>query len=485
MSDKDGRVEPLDLAGAPEMVPATGEPAFAFSLPGRKLTARSGILELMDDLGRAMAGQDGARMLGGGNPAAIPAIQRLVRERMRRLLEDGDSFERMLSNYEPPQGNPSFVKALAALLQRTFGWDVGPGNIAITCGGQSAFFYLFNLLGGRFAGGRRRKILLPLTPEYIGYADQGLENGLFVSCRPLIEWPEGEGRRIFKYRIDFAAVEAALEREDIGAIVASRPTNPTGNVLTDAEVARLSALAAARGIPLILDHAYGAPFPNVVFANAQPYWAPHVILTLSLSKLGLPGVRTGIVIAPEQIAGAMASLTAVVGLANNSIGQQIALPWVETGKILEFGPSILRPFYEGRSRAAAAWAREYFDRAGVDWAMHASEGAFFHWFWLRNLRISSRELYERLKQRRVLTVPGEFFFFGLKKNWPHRHECLRVNYSQPPEMVREGLQIIAEESAKHQRKKKLKAVVTAHQVGRSAAFRLQNVPKHETRRNHP
>lgn len=424
-------------------------PALEFSLTGQKLTAHSGILELMDDLGRAMTVDPDMLMLGGGNPAAVPELQALFRDRMHELLDPGEAFDRMLANYEPPQGNPRFLKALAELLQRTFGWDVGPQNIAVTTGGQSAFFCLFNLLAGRFGGGRRRKILFPLAPEYIGYADQGLEEGLFVSCRPDITWPGGPGSHLFKYRIDFPAVEEALRREDIGAIAASRPTNPTGNVLTDGEVARLSALAAAHGIPLILDNAYGAPFPGIMFVPARPYWAPHVILTLSLSKIGLPGTRTGIVVAPERIASAIGSHTAIMGLANSSVGQQLVLPWVESGRILQFGPKILRPFYEAKSRAAAAWASECFEAAGVDWAMHASEGAFFHWLWLRNLRLTSRELYQRLKARQVLTVPGEYFFFGLPNDWPHRHECLRISISQPAQVVRQGLELIADEAARN------------------------------------
>lgn len=422
--------------------------SFDFSPLGQKLTGHSGILELMDDLGRAMTIEPDMRMLGGGNPALIPEMQALVRERMRQLLDDGDTFDRMLANYDPPRGNPRFVRAVAELLQREFGWAVGPQNIAVTCGGQSAFFFLFNLLGGRLANGRLRKILLPVAPEYIGYADQAVDPGLFVACRPHIEWPAGRAGGTFKYRIDFAAVEAVLQREDIGAIAVSRPTNPTGNVLSDDEVARLSALAENHGIPLILDNAYGAPFPNVMFVPAQPYWAPHVILTLSLSKLGLPGTRTGIVVAPEQIAGAISSLTAIVGLANGSLGQQLALPWIEDGRILEFGPRLLRPFYEAKSRAALGWAREAFTRAGVEWAIHASEGAFFHWLWLPRLRISTRELYERLKARKVLTVPGEYFFYGLDEDWPHQRECLRLNFSQPAATVREGLQIIAEEAGR-------------------------------------
>ena len=79
--------------------------------------------------------------------------------------------------------------------------------------------------------------------------------------------------------MDFDKLEVT---PDIAAICASRPTNPTGNVLTDAEVSRLSDIARENGIPLIIDNAYGAPFPGILFADATPYWDEHVILTLSL-----------------------------------------------------------------------------------------------------------------------------------------------------------------------------------------------------------
>jgi valine--pyruvate aminotransferase len=423
-------------------------PSFEFSQVGQKLAARSGILDLMDDMCRALIRDPQMRMLGGGTPAAIPAMQTLVRERMRDLLADGKTFDQAMACYDPPQGNPRFLRALAELLRHEFGWDIGPQNLAITNGGQSAFFFLFNLLAGRGPGGRRKKILFPLAPEYLGYADQGLEPDFFVACRPAIEWPQGREEHLFKYTIDFAAVERALARGDIGAIAASRPTNPTGNVLTDAEVARLAALAASHGIPLILDNAYGLPFPGLVFTPAKPFWTPQVILTLSLSKIGLPGTRTGIVIAPEPIITAISSLTAVVGLASGNIGQQIVQPWIESGKILEFGPQILRPFYTQKADAAAGWAREFFNAAGVDWALHVHEGAFYHWLWLKNLKVTTLELFERLKARKVLTVPGEYFFFGLEEDWPHRHECLRLNFSGEANVVREGYRIIAEEAAK-------------------------------------
>ncbi len=412
-----------------------------FSLPGSRLAARSGILDLMDDLGRAMTTDPGMRMLGGGNPAHIPAVDAVWRRRMKELMEDGDALERMLGNYDPPRGNPHFIKALAGCLGGALGWELTPANIAITAGGQTAFFYLFNLLAGPMPDGTRRRILLPLVPEYIGYANQGVGPDMFLGCPARIEeLPDHE----FKYRVDFAAVEAALARGDIGAICVSRPTNPTGNVLTDEEIARLSGLAKERGIPLIIDNAYGLPFPGAIFTEASPVWEDHIILTLSLSKLGLPGTRTGIVIARPEITEAVASMTSVTGLANTNTGQQLVLPLLVSGEILRLSREVIRPFYENRSRQAHGWLRESF--AGMSgWSVHRTEGSFFLWLRLEGLPVTTLELYERLKTRKVLVVPGEHFFFGLETEWPHRHECLRLNYSGPETNVREALDIIAHE----------------------------------------
>jgi valine--pyruvate aminotransferase len=82
--------------------------------------------------------------------------------------------------------------------------------------------------------------------------------------------------------------------------------------------------------------------------------------------------------------------------------------------------------------------------AKVDWALHVTEGAFFLWLWLRGMRYSTRELYERLKARNVLVVPGEYFFYGLTDPWSHQHECLRINFAQSPDTVREGIRRLAE-----------------------------------------
>ena len=91
----------------------------------------------------------------------------------------------------------------------------------------------------------------------------------------------------------------------------------------------------------------------------------------------------------------------------------------------------------------AGWFRKAL--AGLPFRIHKPEGAIFLWLWFEGLPISSRILYERLKQRGVLIVPGENFFIGLDHDWPHQRECIRVSYAQDPETVRQGVTIIAEE----------------------------------------
>jgi valine--pyruvate aminotransferase len=416
--------------------------SYEFSSFGRHLGCGSGIEELMKDLGHALAdGGPDLKMLGGGQPARIPEVNAVWRRQLEELIDEPGGIERAITSYDPPRGNQRFLEAVAGLFRRTFGWDISHENIAITPGGQTAFFYLFNLLAGQMPDGSRRKILLPLIPEYIGYTDQGIDGSLFHATRPLIEHT---GPHEFKYRVDFDRLQITPE---IAAICASRPTNPTGNVLTDGEIARLSALARDHGIPLIIDNAYGAPFPGIIFTGeATPFWEPHVVLTYSLSKIGLPGTRTGIVIGPPELIRAVASMSAIVGLSNPGIGQQILLPLVESGEILTLSQEVIQPFYRDKCALARQAAHTAFaDR--FEWSMHCSEGALFLWLWFPGLPVTSKVLYQRLKQRGVLVVPGEYFFFGDHADWPHHGECIRVSYAMDQATVRDGLEIIAREVA--------------------------------------
>ena len=405
---------------------------------GKRLTGESGTRSLMDDLGAVATAGGEIMNLGGGNPSLIPAAEEVFRARTLAFMQRDGAFERAIGSYDGPEGDRGFARALAQLLRREYGWDLSERNIALTNGSQSAFLALFNLLAGPGEDGRMRRILLPLSPEYIGYADLGLTPGLLVSRRPTIT-DFGDG--MFKYGVDFDGLEKV---EDIGAICVSRPTNPTGNVVTDKEIERLGEVARARAVPLIVDNAYGLPFPGIVYGNATLAWDEHTILCMSLSKLGLPGMRTGIVIANEEIVAALGAANAIFCLAPGSLGPALATGLVESGEVLALAREVIRPHYAERAERAVGMLRAGLD--GHDVRIHRPEGAFFLWLWMPGLAITSAALYERLKARGVVVVSGHYFFPGLEDDdWPHKHQCIRISYADDWHRIERGLEIVIEE----------------------------------------
>jgi valine--pyruvate aminotransferase len=404
---------------------------------GEKISSKAGILSLMDDLGNALA-QGGMIMMGGGNPGHIDEVQEIFRNRLRQMTDDPEVFRKLIGTYDPPCGEPDFTTALASLLRREYKWQIGPENICLTNGSQSSFFMLFNMLAGECDDGVSRKILLPLLPEYIGYEDLGITNDFFISFPPKIELLE---ENLFKYHVDFDNISIT---DDVAAICVSRPTNPSGNVLTDEEILKLSHLAAENGIPLIVDSAYGVPFPGIVFVDAEPFWNDQVIVCMSLSKFGLPAARTGIVVASEEVIRALSGINAVMHLAPGSFGAMLATEITRSGEILNLSREVVMPFYKEKMTKALSQLHELFH--GLDYRVHVPEGAMFLWIWFQGLPISSHELYERLKEKKVLVVSGHYFFPGLDGvEWKHAQECIRITYSQDEKDVYNGLRIIARE----------------------------------------
>lgn len=410
-----------------------------FSDFGKRFAGKIGIGELMDDLGGALVADPAPLMLGGGNPAHVPVVQAIFKKRMETILSTPGEFERIIGNYDTPQGAKAFIGALAELFRNDFGWKVGPENIALTNGSQNAFFSLFNLFAGKFDRSSSKQILLPLAPEYIGYSEVGLEPDFFRSARPGIELLNDH---LFKYRVDFDQLKVD---DQVGAICFSRPTNPTGNVVTDEEVSRLREIANSRGIPLVIDNAYGTPFPNIIYSDAQPVWDDNIVLCLSLSKFGLPSLRTGIVVARKEIIRVVSRMTSVFSLAPGSLGPALALDLVKSGEIIRVSKDIIKPYYQEKAdRAVLQLRREMGDR--VPMRIHKPEGALFLWLWFEGLSISSFVLYQRLKKKGVLVVSGHYFFPGMEsEKWNHKLQCIRLTYAQDDRVVEQGISIISKE----------------------------------------
>lgn len=408
-----------------------------FSAFAQRYQRHSGTVQLMDDLGHARSASGPVYMLGGGNPAHIPRVDEIVQDTLAQLVKDSAVFTRMIGEYDNPQGNPRFAELLADTLRRTFGWQLTADHIAITNGSQSSFGLLFNSFAGPYADSQFKQILLPITPEYVGYTDVGLTSeNIFDGRRPTIECMPNKR---FKYHVDFSALTIDTHH---GAICVSRPTNPTGNVISDTELTTLQRLSRDANIPLIIDGAYGLPFPGMIFCDATPIWDDHIILCLSLSKLGLPGLRTGIVVADPSVCRLIRNANAINSLAPGGVGPTLAAALLENNQLMQLCNQEIRPFYQSKAEHALHLIDS--TMADLPVRVHRAEGALFLWLWFENLPITANEFYQRLVERGVYVIPGHHFYPGLEDDWHHRHECIRLNYAAADSDVEQGINIIAE-----------------------------------------
>ncbi len=400
---------------------------------GQKITSHSGILDLMDDLGKAMASNDNVAMLGGGNPAHIPEVINLLQDELQNLSKDKSWVSDGLATYNTPRGNDRFLNALAEYINSKFKWNISPENLVVTPGSQAGFFMLFNMIAGVDENGVNRQIHLPIEPEYIGYFDQGITKDMFKTHQPKIH---KIGEHEFKYQVDLDNFKLD---DHAAAICISRPTNPTGNVISKDEIDRLREIADNQNIPFILDNAYGLPFPAVIDDQEPIEWSESLIYSMSLSKVGLPAVRNGVIIANKETASLLSSANAIVSLANPNIGQMLMTPLLESGQIDQIVRDIIQPYYAQK----ASYAKQVIEATFGDdfpWRLHSHQGSFFFWLWLENLPISTKQLYQNLKKKGVVVVPGEYFF--LDDSWEHSRQCLRLNIARPESEIDAGIKIL-------------------------------------------
>ena len=408
-----------------------------FSKFGKRFSKKNGITQLMSDLGSANhSNNPNTLMLGGGNPAIIPAANDKFVSELEKLISSSN-VDQMIGLYDGPQGNEEFIRELVLMFNNHYEWTLDEKNIVITNGSQSSFFSLFNLFAGEMEDRLHKKILFPIAPEYIGYADQGISEDMFVSIKPEINMLDDKQ---FKYKINFEELIHVMNSGNIGAICISRPTNPTGNVITDNELSQLDLISKEHGVPLIIDNAYGQPFPGAIYTEATLKWNPNMILCMSLSKLGLPGLRTGVVIANHETIEALSRISGIMILAPSSVGPSLLTRMIKDNELLTLCDDVIKPYYQEKALMAVRLFNSIF--ADVDVYLHKLEGAFFMWLWFPNLSITSEQLYNYLKAENVFIVPGHDFFIGLDDEWIHKHQCIRINYAKDEIVLKKGLEVI-------------------------------------------
>lgn len=402
---------------------------------GNQMSALTGVRAIMKDIIETLRANPNEAFinLSAGNPVILPEVEQLWRDCTAQLLESPDYGE-VVCRYGTSQGYQPLVEAIQKDFNQRYGLTLSDRQILITPGSQALYFLAANAFGGITETGQLKNIVLPLSPDYTGYGGICLTPEALKAYQPTLEIDETAHR--FKYRPDFDQLHFD---ENTGCIIFSRPCNPTGNVLSEAEVQQISDLATPFDIPVLIDSAYGPPYPSLNYTDIAPILGNNVVHCMSLSKAGLPGERVGIAIGDERIIQTLEAFQTNVCIHSGRYGQAIAAQAIQSGALANISVQVIRPYYQ----AKLALLQSVLDQqmpSTLPWFLHLGEGAIFAWLWLNELPISDWQLYQQLKQVGVIVVPGHSFFPGLSQDWPHKHQCLRISLTATDEEITIAMQ---------------------------------------------
>ncbi|MDY6936071.1 MAG: valine--pyruvate transaminase [Cyanobacteriota bacterium] len=406
---------------------------------GEQMSHLTGVRAIMKDIIETLEADRGREFinLSAGNPVILPEVEQLWRDCTNELLASPEYGE-VVCRYGSSQGYQPLIDAVIGEFNARYGLNLTNRNILITPGSQAIYFFAANAFGGYTRDGQLKKIVLPLSPDYTGYGGVSLVPEALISYKPALD--VDAARHQFKYRPDFSQLEID---DSTGCVIFSRPCNPTGNVLTDEEVSKITALASSFEVPVLIDSAYAPPFPALNFTQMTPVFGGNVLHCLSLSKAGLPGERIGIAIGDERVIQTLQSFQTNLCIHSSRYGQAIAARAIASGALSDIAINVIRPHYRQKFDVL----EETLDQAmpkDIPWFLHRGEGAIFAWLWFQDLPITDWELYQQIKQVGVIVVPGESFFPGLQEDWPHKKQCLRVSLTASNAEIATGMRRLAE-----------------------------------------
>ena len=389
---------------------------------GEAMSHLTGVRAIMKDIIETLRAGQGREFinLSAGNPVILPEVEQLWRDCTQDLLNSAEYGE-VVCRYGTSQGYGPLVEAICHDFNQRYGLSLTHRHILITPGSQALYFLAANALGGYTRSGQMKDIVLPLSPDYTGYGGISLVPEAVKAYRPTLEVDEAGHR--FKYRPDFSQVQVTA---DTGFVLFSRPCNPTGNVISDDEVRQIADLAAVHQVPVLIDSAYAPPFPALNFTEMTPIFGDNILHCMSLSKAGLPGERVGVAIGDPALIEVLECFQTNFCIHSSRYGQAIAARAIASGALADISERVIRPYYQDKFAVLEAALESAMPRS-VPWYLHRGEGAIFAWIWFDHLPITDQDLYQRLKQEGVIVVPGNPFFPGLREDWPHTRQCLRIS----------------------------------------------------------
>jgi arginine:pyruvate transaminase len=218
-------------------------------------------------------------LLSVGDPdldTPAPVVERAI-ERLRA----GDT------HYTPATGRQHLREAIAAAHRARTGQAIGTDNVIFLAGAQNALFVTSLCIAGP---GDEVIALEPLYPSYPATLEVSGARMVRVAARA------SQG-----FRIDLAALEAAITPRT-RALFFATPNNPSGVILSAADLAAIGDLARRHALWVVADEVYAGLAPGGRVPGLAAELPEQVVTIGSLSKShSMPGWRAGWLVGPAQL----------------------------------------------------------------------------------------------------------------------------------------------------------------------------------------
>ncbi len=334
---------------------------------------------------------------------------------VRQLVEDPAVIEELLSTelgYAQANGVIELRERIAALYP-----GATPDNVLVTVGCAEANFITPQAM---LRPGEEMVIMLPNYMQVWGIAHN---LGLRVKSFNL---KEEQG-----WALDLDELSDTVS-DKTKLVAVCNPDNPTGYILTEAEMDAIVAAADRVGAWILADEVYSGA-ERLTDTQTPSFWGRYdkVLAHNSLSKAyGLPGLRIGWVVGPadtvDEIWARHEYLTISATMLANKLAAIALSPEVRP-RLLQRSRDYIRRGYP----ILDAWMEEHEGTFTVV-PPQAAAIAFVRY----HLDVNSTDLVNRLmREKSVLIVPGDHF--GLDHH-------LRISFGLQPDYLRAGLDRIHE-----------------------------------------
>jgi aspartate/methionine/tyrosine aminotransferase len=287
--------------------------------------------------------------------------------------------------YTEALGIPPLRQAIAGHYRRTYGVEIPADRIAVTTGSSGGFMLGFL---AAFEPGDRVALAAPGYPAYRNIL-------LALDLKP-VDLPVGPETRFHPTPAMLDALSEPLE----GLIVAS-PANPTGSMLTPAELGELSRYCRAKGIRLVSDEIYhGIVYEGEAVSAAEV--TDQAIVVNSFSKyFSMTGWRVGWLVVPPELVRPIERLSQNLFISVPTLSQHAALAAFDCREELD---GHVRRYRANRDLLMAGLPAVGLDR------LAPAQGAFYLYADIAHLTNDSRDFCKRmLAEAGVATTPGVDF----------------------------------------------------------------------------